>query len=320
MHDRSIASSASRSSTVCSCSRRAVCCSSSASLVDPACRSTSSPTSPRPRSRSSPRPPGMAPEEVEIAGHLPHRVGAERRARRPPGALASRPTASRSSGSSSTGATDIYRARQVVTERLQARRAAGQARAPELGPISSIMGEITFIALTSERVSPMELRRVAETMVRRSLLAHPRRLAGGPDRRRGAAVPGRARPGRAGAARHLASTRSSTRSQRAQPQPGRRLPRRRGPGVPGPRPRPRATRRGPRGHGRARRRAACRSASARSPPSREAPEPARGTASYETRPAVDPQRPEAARRQHARAHARDRPRARATSAARCPRA
>ena len=35
------------------------------------------------------------------------------------------------------------------------------------------MGEITFIALTSERVAPMELRRIAETMVRRNLLAIP---------------------------------------------------------------------------------------------------------------------------------------------------
>jgi multidrug efflux pump subunit AcrB len=35
------------------------------------------------------------------------------------------------------------------------------------------MGEITFIALTSDQVSPMELRRLGETVVRRSLLAVP---------------------------------------------------------------------------------------------------------------------------------------------------
>lgn len=45
---------------------------------------------------------------------------------------------------------DIYRARQVVTERMQKVTLPTQVDAPELGPISSIMGEITFIALTAD--------------------------------------------------------------------------------------------------------------------------------------------------------------------------
>lgn len=68
---------------------------------------------------------------------------------------------------------EIYRARQIVTERLQRVALPVEAEPPALGPISSIMGEITFIALTSETVSAMELRRLAEIVVRRSLLAIP---------------------------------------------------------------------------------------------------------------------------------------------------
>jgi CzcA family heavy metal efflux pump len=68
---------------------------------------------------------------------------------------------------------EIYRARQIVTERLQGVVLPTEAESPALGPISSIMGEITFIALTSEKVSAMELRRLAEVNIRRSLLAIP---------------------------------------------------------------------------------------------------------------------------------------------------
>jgi CzcA family heavy metal efflux pump len=66
---------------------------------------------------------------------------------------------------------EIFRARQIVTERLQGVELPSGVTRPALGPISSIMGEITFIALTSENVPPMELRRQAETVVRRTLLA-----------------------------------------------------------------------------------------------------------------------------------------------------
>ena len=64
-------------------------------------------------------------------------------------------------------------ARQRVTERLQSMSAAlpPEASAPTLAPPSSVMGEIVFVALTSDEVDPMELRRTAQVDVRRRLLA-----------------------------------------------------------------------------------------------------------------------------------------------------
>ena len=64
-------------------------------------------------------------------------------------------------------------ARQLVTERLQGMSAAlpPEASAPTLAPPSSVMGEILFVAITSDEVSSMELRRTAQVDVRRRLLA-----------------------------------------------------------------------------------------------------------------------------------------------------
>src|SRR5688572_30855611 len=71
--------------------------------------------------------------------------------------------------------TDIYIARQMVAEKmaLVAGTLPPQVERPVLAPISSIMGEILFFALTSESADPLTLRTVADTVVRRRLLAIP---------------------------------------------------------------------------------------------------------------------------------------------------
>jgi len=70
--------------------------------------------------------------------------------------------------------TEIYRARQQVAERLS----LVQARLPrgvqtQMGPISSVMGEIMLIAMTATGTSPMDLREIADFVIRPQLLTIP---------------------------------------------------------------------------------------------------------------------------------------------------
>src|SRR5512134_2807705 len=71
--------------------------------------------------------------------------------------------------------TDVFRARQIVAEKLVLVSASlpPQADRPVLAPISSIMGEILFFAISSDTDDPLTLRTVADTVVRRRLLAVP---------------------------------------------------------------------------------------------------------------------------------------------------
>ncbi len=70
---------------------------------------------------------------------------------------------------------DIYAARQVVSEKiaLVAGNLPPEVERPILAPISSIMGEILFISLASDRHGAIELRTTADTVLRRRLLSVP---------------------------------------------------------------------------------------------------------------------------------------------------
>ncbi|MYN64770.1 MAG: efflux RND transporter permease subunit, partial [Acidobacteria bacterium] len=70
---------------------------------------------------------------------------------------------------------DVLRARQTVSERLAtvAGTLPDDVAPPVMAPLSSIMGEIMFVALQSSAHTPLELRTTAETLVRRRVLATP---------------------------------------------------------------------------------------------------------------------------------------------------
>lgn len=115
---------------------------------------------------------GMAPEEVETLITFPIETALN-------GASGVRRVRSSTSIGSAViwidfdWGTDIYQARQIVAEKLQLVRDTlpPEASQPILAPITSIMGEVMFIALKSDRHSTRELKTVADWTIRRRLLS-----------------------------------------------------------------------------------------------------------------------------------------------------
>lgn len=69
--------------------------------------------------------------------------------------------------------TDIYRARQMVSEKMAEMKDVlpPNVNSPTLGPQSSILGEVMFVALTADTTSQQELRTIADMTIRPRILA-----------------------------------------------------------------------------------------------------------------------------------------------------
>ncbi len=71
-------------------------------------------------------------------------------------------------------AEEVYRARQQVSERLAlVREQIPEGISPQMGPVTSIMGEIMLVAIPYGVASPMQAREVADFQIRPRLLTIP---------------------------------------------------------------------------------------------------------------------------------------------------
>jgi len=69
--------------------------------------------------------------------------------------------------------TDIYKARQIVSEKIPSikEKLPNGVGEPTLSPVSSIMGEVMLLSVTSDSLSPMELRTIADWEIRQRIKA-----------------------------------------------------------------------------------------------------------------------------------------------------
>ena len=112
---------------------------------------------------------GMAPEEIETQVVLPVET-----------ALNGAPGVETVRSSSTIGIgmvfvefdwdTDVYRARQLVAEKLQTIELPSGIT-PIMGPISSVMGQIMLVGISSDSTSPSDLRTLADFTIRRRLMS-----------------------------------------------------------------------------------------------------------------------------------------------------
>ncbi len=112
---------------------------------------------------------GMAPEEIETQVVTPVEV-----------AMNGAPGVERVRSSSGVGIglvfvefgwdMDVYRARQLVSERLQT-TTLPEGITPVMGPISSVMGQIMLVGVTADSTPSSDLRTLADFTIRRRLMS-----------------------------------------------------------------------------------------------------------------------------------------------------
>ena len=112
---------------------------------------------------------GMAPEEIEAQINLP----VETSLNGAPGVEVVRSVATPGLGMvfvEFDWNTDVYRARQLTAEKLQSIQLPNGIT-PQLGPISSIMGQIMMVAVTGDTTAASTLRTISDFTIRRRLMS-----------------------------------------------------------------------------------------------------------------------------------------------------